>query len=181
MRTTTLFIAALGVSTFALVACPKDQGGEAKTETKTEPAKPATSQPTTTGGQPSGDTAMAGTRKMEHCPSSVTGATTKVEDAPGGVVVTVTGADDAAATEIRARAKHLVEVSAKQPTEIKHTGEGEGGGGLGNCPVVLADTVVVSEDVPGGAKVTVKPSKAEDLAKLQQLTKDRQAKLAPAK
>jgi hypothetical protein len=68
-------------------------------------------------------------------------------------------------------------VSVKNPTEIKHSGEGEGGGGLGNCPVVLADTVVVSQDIPGGAKLTVKPTKPEDLAKLKEVSKDRAAKL----
>jgi hypothetical protein len=174
----TLFGAVIGVSMLMLVACPKEQ---ATTETKAEPAKTAASQPATTGSQQAPAAAMAGARKMEHCPSSVPGATTKIEDAADGVVVVITGADDAAAAAIREDAKHLVAVSVKNPTEIKHSGEGEGGGGLGNCPVVLADTTITAEDVPGGAKVTVKPAKAEDLAKLKQLANDRLAKMAAPK
>ncbi len=118
---------------------------------------------------------------MANCPSSVEGATTKVEDAPDSVIVTITGAGEPAIKEIRERAKHLAEVSVKVATEIKHSGEGEGGGGLGQCPVVLADTTITSEEVEGGAKVTVKPAKAEDLPKLAALAKERHSKLAPAK
>lgn len=122
---------------------------------------------------------------MANCPSTVEGASTAVQDAADSVVVTVTAGAEAATTEIRTRAKHLAEVSVKNPTEIKHDKEGSGGGGLGNCPVVLADTTISSEDVPGGAKITVKPAKAEDLEKLKAATKERHAKMtanaAPAK
>lgn len=140
-----------------------------------EPSKP------TQPAQPAEPKAEAGHRKMANCPSSVEGATTKVEDAADAVVVTITGTAEPAVKEIRERAKHLAEVSVKAPTEIKHSGEGEGGGGLGSCPVVLADTSITTEEVEGGAKVTVKPGKAEDLAKLQALAKERHAKLAAPK
>jgi hypothetical protein len=181
-------LVALSISMVAVVACPKDQ---AKTDTTAEPAKTAatsqpsgtvaTSQPTGTSGTPAaGDSAMAGNRKMANCPSTVAGAMTKVDDAPDAVVVTVTGTGDAV-TEIRARSKHLAEVSAKAPAEVKHTGEGVGGGGLGNCPVVLADTTITSEEVEGGAKLTIKPANAADLGKLKALAKERHAKMAAPK
>lgn len=170
MRTKTRILAVISVSAGMLVACPKDQE-PAKTEKAVEKAaekpieKPA---------------AMAGDRKMANCPSSVIGATTRIENGDGALFVTITG-DDKIAEEIRGRAKHLVDVSVKNPTEIKHSGEGEGGGGLGSCPVVLADTVIVSEDVPGGAKVTVKPAKPEDFEKLKAVSNERLAKMTASK
>jgi hypothetical protein len=171
-------LAALSFTTMLLVACPKEQE---KTNTTAEPAKTTTTQPATGTTQPAANAdAMQGSRKMANCPSMVEGAQTKIDDAAGAVVVTVTGTGPAV-DEIRARSKHLAEVSAKAPTEVKHTGEGEGGGGLGSCPIVLADTTITSEDVEGGAKLTVKPAKAEDLAKLSALAKERHAKMTAPK
>ncbi len=158
-----------------LCGCPNkkqaDKPAEPKPATATaQPAQPAQAQ----AGLP----ATAGQGKMMHCPSTVPGADTTIGDAPDAVVVTVTAANnEQAVTEIRSRAKHLAEVSVKNPSEVKHDGEGDGGGGLGNCPVVLADTSITAEDVPNGAKLTVKPSKPADLAKLKQAVTDRRAKL----
>jgi TusA-related sulfurtransferase len=118
----------------------------------------------------------AGHGKMGHCPSAVVGAETKVADAKDGVVVTVTGKGDAVAT-IRERAKHLVTAAKQDPTTVKHTGEGGGGGGLGRCPVVLKDTTVETKDVEGGSQITVKPTKPADLANLQKEAKERAAML----
>jgi hypothetical protein len=169
MTTKGIFVTALCAS-LSLVACTKDQ----PTPEAAKPSEKAVD-------KPAEKAAEAGHRKMANCPSSVEGATTKVEDAPDSVIVTITGAGEPAIKEIRERAKHLAEVSVKVATEIKHSGEGEGGGGLGQCPVVLADTTITSEEVEGGAKVTVKPAKAEDLPKLAALAKERHSKLAPAK
>lgn len=159
------------VLTLFLFGCPE------KAKPKPEVTKPAAAaQPAAAkaGGE-------AGARKMANCPSSVEGAATAIVEQLDAVVVTVTASAESATTEIRTRAKHLAAVSVKNPTEVKHDGEGDGGGGLGNCPVVLAGTTITTEDVPGGAKLTVKPENAGDLAKLKQATKDRNAKLgAPA-
>lgn len=115
--------------------------------------------------------------QMIHCPTAVKGAKVEVKDAKEGVEITVTG-DEA---EIRKRAKHVADASKADPTSVQHTGDGHGGGGLGHCVVVLKDTVVTTEDVPGGAKLTVKPVKPVDLEWLKKETKDRQASKAVAK
>jgi hypothetical protein len=165
--------AALVMTAAALSGCPKEKPAEPKPNAPkaiapTPPATPTATKSTTT----------AGARHMANCPSSVAGASTAVSDIEGGVLVTVTAQGDGPAADIRSRAKHLAEVAIKNPTEIKHDGEGDGGGGLGNCPVVLADTTVTAEDVPGGSKITVKPTKPEDLAKLKQVARERASKLA---
>jgi hypothetical protein len=165
------------MSFLALLACPKKEAD------KTPPAEkqPVAQQAQPTPGAQAGLPATAGQGKMMHCPSTVEGAQTAISDAPDSVVVTVTGPDDKAAGEIRARAKHLAEVSVKNPEQPKHDGEGDGGGGLGNCPIVLAGTTITAEDVPNGSKLTMKPAKADDLSKLKQAANDRKSKLgAPA-
>jgi hypothetical protein len=164
----------LAVATVMLAAgCPKEKAAENK-------PKPSTTPPATTPTQAKTST-QAGTRHMANCPSSVLGAATTINDGPDGVVVTVTAPADAAANEIRSRAKHLAEVAVKNPTEIKHDGEGDGGGGLGNCPVVLADTSVIAQDVPGGSKITVKPTRPDDLAKLRLVSRERASKMGVPK
>jgi TusA-related sulfurtransferase len=110
----------------------------------------------------------AGTGKMQHCPSAVVGATTAVKETKGGAVITVTAKDDEAVKDIRARAKHLVEAAKKDPKAVKHDGTGEGGGGLGRCPVVLRETKVEAKEVAGGAEISViaeKPDYAEKIVK----------------
>jgi len=123
--------------------------------------------------------AAAGNRKMAHCPSSVAGAKTTHAAVAGGVDVTITSTSPAAVTEIRDRAKHLVEVAVKDPAAPKHSGEGEGGGMLGQCPVVLNDTTLVATDVDNGVKVTVKPNKAENVEWLVKEVATRAAKPMP--
>lgn len=122
----------------------------------------------------------AGQGRMAHCPSAVEGATTSIKDAKDAVEVTVTARDEAAVKQIRERGKHLVEAAKLDPTDVKHTGDGKGGGGLGRCPVVLKDTTIESKEVPGGAAFTVKPKKATDLDALKKETQERHAKLAGA-
>jgi len=121
-----------------------------------------------------GEPATAGGGKMQHCPAAVAGA--KVEITPGkdAVEVTITGKGTAEA-EIRKRSTHLVDAAKADPTSVAHTGDGHGGGGLGNCVIVLKDTTVTAEDVPGGSKLTVKPVKAVDLDWLKKETMTRQA------
>ena len=48
--------------------------------------------------------------------------------------------DPAAVADIRARIQALVEAQKNAGTNVKHTGNGEGGGLLGRCPIVLKDT-----------------------------------------
>ncbi len=112
----------------------------------------------------------AGTHRMAHCPSAVTGAKTTIKDSKEGVIVTVTGAGDAV-KDIRDRAKHTKEM-AKLPAvpKVEHTSDGKGGGGVGRCPVVVeGDTTVEVKDVENGSEITVKAKK--DVAALQKETK----------
>ena len=118
----------------------------------------------------------AGERKMSHCPSAVDGATTKLTNNKDGVIVLVTAKDDSGMKDIRARAKHVVDVTKLDAAASTHTGEGTGGGGLGRCPVVVKDTVITAKDAPGGTEFTVKPKKPADVAALQKEAKDRAEK-----
>lgn len=122
-------------------------------------------------GQPGGKEAGGG--KMAHCPSAVPGSSTALKDTKDAVLVTVTAKDEAAVTEIRARTRHLVDASKKDPKDVKHDGQGDGGGKLGRCPVVVKDTTVTAKDVPGGSELTVKPAKPEDVAALLKEARDR--------
>jgi len=119
------------------------------------------------------DSKEAGKGKMAHCPSAVNDATTTFKDAKDAVVLDIVAKDDAGAKEIRERAKHLVEAAKKDPTTVKHDGEGDGGGKLGRCPVEMQDTTLDAKDIPNGTEITVKPTKAADLDKLKKEAKDR--------
>ena len=119
---------------------------------------------------------MSGAReqKMRHCPSSVPGATTSVTDRKDGVEITVTAQAAAAQEEIRRRARHQERISMQSARGvIEHTGEGTGSGELGYCPGMLAATRVESQDVPGGARLIVRPLHTGDIQKLQRTTRQR--------
>jgi hypothetical protein len=126
---------------------------------------------------------------MQHCPTAVVGAKTEIKDNKDSVDIVVTSADAAKTEEIRKRAKHMVEAAKQDPTAVVHNGDGHGGGGLGLCEVVLKDTTVTAEDVDGGSKITVKPSKPVDFEWLKKETHARHTanggggkkKAAPAK
>ena len=112
---------------------------------------------------------------MQHCPTSVAGAKTEIKDNKDSVDIVVTSTDAAKTEEIRKRAKHVVDAAKQDPTSVAHNGEGHGGGGLGLCEVVLKDTTVTAEDVDGGSKITVKPTKPVDIEWLKKETRARHA------
>ncbi len=122
--------------------------------------------------------AGAGAGKMSNCPSAVPGSITLIKDTHEGFDVVVTAKDEAASAEIRKRAKHLVDVAKVEAVTIQHTGGGTGGGGLGRCPVVLEDTLLAEKDIPGGAAVSVKAQKPEDLGAIRREAQDRVVKFA---
>jgi TusA-related sulfurtransferase len=122
----------------------------------------------------------AGPRKMANCPSAAHGATTVVKENKDGVEVTVTSQETPVTADIRERAKRILEAAKEDPSGVKHTGDGKGGGGLGRCPVVLKDTTVEGKDVPGGSTFVVKPKKAAELAALIKETKERAEAFAAA-
>lgn len=121
----------------------------------------------------SGADAGAGAKHMVHCPSAVDGATTAVKDTKDGVLVTITAKNDAATKEIRARAKHVVDVMKMDAGAVSHTGEGTGGHNLGRCPALIKDTSVDAKEVPNGVEMTVKAKSANDVLKIQREAKQR--------
>lgn len=124
------------------------------------------------------DTRTAKQGNMSHCPNAVDGATTEIKDTPDGVDLLVTAKDEAATKEIRERAKHLVEAGKTEGGEApKHTGEGQGGGRFGRCPVVMKNTDVTTKEIPGGTQLTVKAKDAKEADWLRREAKERQAEL----
>ncbi len=115
------------------------------------------------------DPAMA--NKAGNCPAAVAGATAELVDDPaaaGAVVLAISAKDPAAVETIRKRAAHLATIQAAPDADIKHGGEGTGGG-AGMCPVVTTrDVKVAVTETPEGVRVAMTPSggmTAADLAK----------------
>jgi TusA-related sulfurtransferase len=121
--------------------------------------------------------ALAPSGKMAHCPNAVTGATTAIKDVPGGVEITVTSDDAAAMADVRARVQALVDAQKNQNPNVKHTGQGEGGGLLGRCPIVLKDTTITTADVTNGSKMTVTAKDPTEVDWLRRETRDREEDL----
>ena len=113
-------------------------------------------------------------RQMAHCPSAVPDAKTTAEDTKGGVIVTVTAAEPQAREEIRRRA-HRQETIGLQPERgaIEHTGGGTGSGKFGFCPGMIEGTRVAVEDVPEGARLTVRAASSAQVRSLQATTRER--------
>ena len=116
--------------------------------------------------------------RMEHCPTAVPGAETKIAAVGDGVEVTITSPDAKAAGDIRGDARHLQEVAEKAPAAVRHTGEGDGGGGLGKCPILVRDTRIAVAEIEGGVKITLRPVNPEQLGWLVKEVESR-AKKAP--
>jgi hypothetical protein len=106
---------------------------------------------------------VVGSGKMQNCPAAVPGAKTEIKNGSDAVQVTVTAEGATKVDEIRKRAKHVAEAAKAHPTAVAHSGDGHGGGGLGRCEVVMKDTVVTTEDVAGGSRFTIKPTKPVDI------------------
>jgi TusA-related sulfurtransferase len=123
---------------------------------------------------------LAPSGKMAHCPNAVAGARTAVEDAPGGVVVTVTAKDPAALGDVRARVQALLDAQKNGGTSVKHTGNGEGGGLLGRCPIVLKDTTIAIAELADGEKLTIAAKDPSEVDWLRRETRDRQGDLEAA-
>lgn len=121
----------------------------------------------------------AGQGKMAHCPSAVEGSKTEIKETKDAVEVTVTAKDAAMVKDIQTRGKYLVEAAKNDPTDVKHSGDGKGGGGFGRCPVVVKDTTVEMKETASGAMFTVKPKKAADLDWLKKESKERHSKVEP--
>jgi TusA-related sulfurtransferase len=176
------FTAPLLVLSLALLS-----GCDSCQEKSTSGTAPSASVAASTPPPPSASTppaassaALAPSGKMAHCPNAVAGAKTAIKDVPGGVEVTVTGADPTVVSDIRARIQALVDAQKNAGTNVKHTGNGEGGGLLGRCPIVLKDTTIATADVANGTKVTVAIKDPQEVDWLRRETRDRQEDLEAA-
>ena len=141
------------------------------------PEAAANASPTASVASPPPPAGAASTGKMTNCPNLVEGSATAIKDVEGGVELTVTAKDEAATKDIRARARHLADVSKQEAPATRHNGSGHGGGKSGRCPVVARNTVVTADDVEGGAKLTVKPKDPAELDWLRREARERQGGL----
>ncbi len=169
-----MFVAGL-VST---AACKKEEKKAEAPATEPVAEKPVVEEPVVEEPVAEEPEAPDMANKMEHCPSSVAGSTTTVAAVKTDVVVTVTSKDKAATAEIRARAAYLVGKNDADSSEVKHSGEGTGGGALGKCPVVLGSATLAAKDVKGGSAITMTPNEADGLAALTTMATERAAALA---
>ncbi|MFO0586715.1 MAG: hypothetical protein U0441_04220 [Polyangiaceae bacterium] len=174
MNVRTLVVCAFGL--LAPLGCgdSKPSSGALPTATATAQVKTAIAfvKPPPTA-LPSTSATSSDRGKMVHCPSALAGAATEIADVEGGVVLTVTAKDDAAAKEIRERAKFLVDAAINDDTPRPHNAGTAGSGAFGRCPVVYRGAVVEAADVAGGSKITVKPKEPSDLDWLRRESRER--------
>ncbi len=118
--------------------------------------------------------------KMAHCPDAVPGAKTAISDVAGGVQLIVTATNATATADLRARLQALLDAQKTQSGNVRHSGNGEGGGLLGRCPVVLKNTTVTAADVDTGSKITVLSKDPDEVDWLRRETRDREEDLEAA-
>ncbi len=125
--------------------------------------------------------ADAGTSgKMAHCPDAVPGATTTIKDVPGGVELTVASTAPAGVADIQARVQALLDAQKNPSTTVRHSGNGEGGGLLGRCPVVLKNTTITATTSASGSVITVVSKAPDEVDWLRRETRDREEDLEAA-
>jgi hypothetical protein len=113
--------------------------------------------------------------KMRHCPLAIDGATATLSDTADGVRWDVTAASPEGVVEVRKRAHHVVEFAAGRAAKGQHGG-GQGGGTMRNCPVVTSGVVIAATDLDSGARLEVRPVRAEDAVQLRTDSHERAAK-----
>jgi TusA-related sulfurtransferase len=173
---------------FALVllrgcdSCNSPSSGGAGPTASATPSTTASAVPPASASSPTPapSASVAPSGKMAHCPNAVTGAKTAIADVPGGVTVTVTASDPTAMADVRARVQALLDAQKNASGNVKHTGNGEGGGLLGRCPIVLKNTTIVSAELEGGDKLTITAKDPQEVDWLRRETRDRQEDLEAA-
>lgn len=113
-------------------------------------------------------------QSMANCPSAAPGAHTTVANIPDGVQLTVTAPDPTQQQEIRRRAQKQLAVGMhEQRGALEHTGQGTGSGKFGYCPGMIQDTVVSVDELPDGARITVRANQPSGIPRLQKDTAQR--------
>jgi len=162
-------VIACALAALALGGCKKkEEGTPAPEPTANEPQGEPTAE---TGDKPAQDESGDADRmknKMKNCPSAVEGAATSVEKTDTGIKITVAHGDADKLAEIKARAEHLAKVAGKPEPDIKHTGQGTGGGAEGRCPSGIKNTTLKVEAGEGRVIIEVAPMEGntEDLYKI---------------
>jgi hypothetical protein len=155
-----------------VVGCKKDTKKADPEEGKTPTGE--TPPPETPPPEPPPDPSKPDmANKMANCPSAAPGATTAVKADKTSVTLTITSKDKAAIAEIQKRAKKLSTLDTSADADIKHTGEGTGGGQLGKCPVVMTDVTLKVKDSKTGTAITMTPKDKAKLADLEKMAKER--------
>jgi hypothetical protein len=90
---------------------------------------------------------------LASCPSAVPGATTIIENDVTGVVLTVTSNDQPVSEEIQRRAR----LQDKANT----------------CPGVIAGSAIAVDEIPDGARLTVRARTPSDVQALQETSRTR--------
>jgi TusA-related sulfurtransferase len=146
----------------------------------TTPSVSASAPATSASSAPAPSASVASSGKMAHCPDAITGAKTAIRDVDGGVELTVTAADPSAQADVKARIQALLDAQKNQNPNVRHSGNGEGGGLLGRCPVVLKDTMVTAAPVASGSVITVLSKQPNEVDWLRRETRDREEDLEAA-
>ena len=175
MRTTLISIG-LAMALISVAGCKKDKktAEPPADDTKTAPAEtpPAETPPAET--PPAEDPSKPDmANKMANCPSAAAGATTAVKADKAAVTVSVTANEKEVIAEIQKRAKKLATLDTSADADVKHTGEGTGGGQLGKCPVVMTDVTIKVKDLKNGSAITMTPKDKAKLADLEKMAKER--------
>jgi TusA-related sulfurtransferase len=123
------------------------------------------------------------TGKKEHdmlnCPSAVPNAKTTVQDLKDGVVVTVVASESGARHEIQRRATRQQQVAMQSARgSMEHTGAGTGSGKFGYCPGMIQGTRVAVDELPDGARLTVRAASEPETESLQKMTRERVRELS---
>jgi hypothetical protein len=105
---------------------------------------------------------------IASCPSATQGATTTVANIPDGVQLTVTAPETVDQQEIRRRAQKQLAKGLSEPRAAldRRTGRGK----LGYCPAMIPDTVVRVDELPDGARITVRANQPSGVLWLQKDT-----------
>jgi len=170
----------LALAPFAFVAgcdsCSKSSAPGAATAPSVASSAPAPS----ASMAPAASASVGTSGKMAHCPDAVAGAKTAISDVDGGVQLIVTSTDPAGNADVRARIQALLDAQKTQTGNVRHSGNGEGGGLLGRCPIVLKDTTVTASTVDNGSTITILAKNLSEVDWLRRETRDRQEDLEAA-
>lgn len=138
-----------------LIHCKNNDGSQRKTvETANEIAKDETTAveqlETKTLAAPNPEDF----KTMKHCPSGVEDSSTKVVMKEGAPMVLVVSEQQGSVDAIRKRGQYLAGLKNERG-DVKHLGNGQGGGLLGKCPVVVG-SIARLEEHPQGIRVFLK-------------------------